>query len=222
LARKPGAGQAIRGQTLFKTSRFGAVMKSKFNCGICVLAGGLSARMGRDKTRLRLGQRTMLGQIRAVANTLGLPVRVIRRDLLPRCGPIGGLYTAQKTSRFEAELFLACDMPFVSAQWLAALLAAFHRKPRPMFTTIDRLAGFPLLLPRAVLPVVEARILQKKFSLQELARALRARLLRPPRARRAEFFNVNSPADWQAARRTWVARQKRRVARGRKPRKSGL
>ena len=197
-------------------------MKAKFNCGICVLAGGLSTRMGRNKGRLRLGQRTMLGEIRAVANTVGLPVRVIRRDLLPRCGPIGGIYTAQKTSRFEAELFLACDMPFLSAEWLAALLAVFHRKPRPLFTAIDRVAGFPLLLPRAALPVVEAQILHRKFSLQELARALRARLIRPPRARRAELFNVNSPADWQAARRRWDARQKSRAARSQNPRKSGL
>jgi len=197
-------------------------MKVKFNCGICVLAGGLSARMGRNKGRLRLGQRTMLEEIRAVANTLGLPVRVIRRDLLPRCGPIGGVYTALKTSRSEAELFLASDMPFVSAEWLAALLAVFHRKPRPLFTAIDRVAGFPLLLPRTALPVVEAQILQRKFSLQELARALRARLIRPPRARRAEFFNVNSPADWQAARRTWDARQKSRAARSQNPPKSGL
>jgi len=197
-------------------------MKAKFNYAICVLAGGLSTRMGRNKGRLRLGHRTMLGEIRAVANALGLPVRVIRRDLLPRCGPIGGVYTAQKTSRFDAELFLACDMPFVSAEWLAALLAVFHRQPRPLFTAVNRVAGFPLLLPRAALPVVEARILQRKFSLQELARALRARLIRPPRVRRAEFFNVNSPADWQAARRIWDARQKRRAARSQNPRKSGL
>jgi molybdopterin-guanine dinucleotide biosynthesis protein A len=197
-------------------------MKAKFNCGICVLAGGLSARMGRNKARLRVGERTMLGQIRAVADTLGLPVRVIRRDLVPRCGPIGGIYTAQKTSRFEAELFLACDMPFVSAEWLAALLAVFRQKPRPLFTAVNRVAGFPLLLPRAALPVVEGQILRRKYSLQELARALRARLIRPPRARRAEFFNVNCPADWQTARRTWNARQKRRAARRRNPRKSGL
>src|SRR5712692_30552 len=64
----------------FQPGRFGAAMKSKFNCGICVLAGGLSARIGRNKARLRLGQRTMLGQIRAVAKTIGLPLRVIRRD----------------------------------------------------------------------------------------------------------------------------------------------
>src|SRR5437867_5654697 len=88
---------------------------SASRCGICILAGGLSQRMGRDKSRLRLGSKTLLRLIRIEAGELGLPLRVIRRDLIPRCGPLGGVYTALKTSKAEAELFLACDMPFVSA-----------------------------------------------------------------------------------------------------------
>jgi len=44
---------------------------------ICILAGGLSKRMGRDKSRLRLGSTTMLGHIRQAAQLTGLPVRVI-------------------------------------------------------------------------------------------------------------------------------------------------
>src|ERR1044072_1658113 len=45
-----------------------------FMCEGCILAGGLSRRMGRDKTRLRLGGRTVLGQIRATARQLRHPV----------------------------------------------------------------------------------------------------------------------------------------------------
>ena len=82
---------------------------------VSILAGGLSSRLGRDKARVRLGRRTLLAHVRRAAKELGLPVRVIRRDLVPRCGPLGGVFTALKTSRADAELFLACDMPFVSA-----------------------------------------------------------------------------------------------------------
>ena len=85
---------------------------------VCILAGGLSSRMGRDKARLRLNGRTLLAQVRDAAQTLGCPVRVIRRDLVTRCGPLGGVFTALKTSRAEAVLFLACDMPFVSPELL--------------------------------------------------------------------------------------------------------
>ena len=45
------------------------------NCEIFILAGGLSSRMGRDKSRICLGRRTMLGHVRAVATQLQLPVR---------------------------------------------------------------------------------------------------------------------------------------------------
>src|SRR5205809_28859 len=85
-------------------------------CEICILAGGLSRRMGRDKTQLRLGSQTMLGRIRFAARTTGLRVQVIRRDCVTRCGPLGGVYTGLKRARARAVLFLACDMPFVTGE----------------------------------------------------------------------------------------------------------
>jgi len=176
----------------------------KATCGICILAGGLSERMRRDKSALRLGSRTLLGRIRAEARKLGLGVRVIRRDLVPRCGPLGGVLTGLKTSRAEAELFLACDMPFVSAGLLEELLACWKADPRPVFMALGRRAGFPFLVAVEVLPVVERQILKKQYSLQQLAQALTATLLRPTRERRRELFNVNTPADWQAACRRWT------------------
>lgn len=78
---------------------------------VFILAGGLSARMGRDKARLRLRGRTLLAWVRAAARATGWPVRVIRRDLVPRCGPLGecglrcvaagrsGLYFSHATCR---------------------------------------------------------------------------------------------------------------------------
>src|SRR5262245_53027899 len=64
--------------------------------GAAILAGGRSSRMGRDKSRLRVGRRTMLTHAKQAAQALGLPVRVIRRDIVPRCGPLGGVLTALK------------------------------------------------------------------------------------------------------------------------------
>ena len=84
-------------------------------CEISILAGGSSSRMGRNKASLRLGRRTLLGHVRACARNSGLPHRVIRRDLLPGCGPLGGVYTALATSRAQIIVFLSCDMPFISA-----------------------------------------------------------------------------------------------------------
>lgn len=167
-------------------------------CEICLLAGGLSSRMGRDKARLLLGGRTLLGHIRAVARQTGLPVRVIRRDLVPRCGPLGGIYTALKTSRTDAVLFLACDMPFVSAALLGRLRQRAVRS-RAVFTGGTDRAGFPFLLRRSTLSVVEEHLAAQKFSIQSLAKKLRAKIIPPPGGP-AEIFNINTPADWRSAR----------------------
>src|SRR5262249_39630703 len=95
---------------------------SAISAEICILAGGSSKRMGRDKSRLRVGPTTMLGHIRKAAGATGLPVRIIRRDCIPKCGPLSGIYTALKTTRADAVLFLACDMPLISKDLIQFIL----------------------------------------------------------------------------------------------------
>jgi molybdopterin-guanine dinucleotide biosynthesis protein A len=177
--------------------------------GACILAGGLSQRMGRDKARLRLGRQTLLSRIRATAQELGLPVRVIRRDIVPRCGPLGGIYTGLKTSRADAELFLACDMPFVSEGLLTELVRVFHAKPGAVFAGNKRRCGFPCLLLVEALPTVAAQIDRQACSLQSLARELRARFVRGRKA--GELFNINTRADWLAARAACKPREQKPV-----------
>ena len=168
--------------------------------GASILAGGRSSRMGRDKSRLRVGRRTMLAHAKQATKALGLPVRVIRRDIVPRCGPLGGVLTALKTSRAEGELFLACDMPFVSEALLHKLIRNLSRSRQAAFTFIDGLAGFPFALRVECAPKVEELIAAKEFSIQALARALRAERVSPPRSQRQQTFNINNAAELAAAR----------------------
>ncbi len=171
-----------------------------FKMAASILAGGRSSRMGRDKSRLVVGRRTMLAHAKQAAKALGLPVRVIRRDIVPRCGPLGGVLTALRTSRAEGELFLACDMPFVSAALLRKLLRKLSGPCQAAFTLNDGVAGFPFALRVECAPIVEAQIAAKEFSLQALARTLRASLVSPPRSGREQTLNVNTKAELAAAR----------------------
>ncbi len=157
---------------------------------ICILAGGLSSRMGRDKARLRWRGKSLLQHVGIVARKSRWPVRVIRRDLVPRCGPMGGIYTALTTTRFEFVLFLACDMPFVSGD----LIGQFLDLKAPAFAYGPDGAGFPFLLPRSALALVEKQIASERYSIQLLAKKCRARKVRPRELR--EVFNVNTPEDW--------------------------
>lgn len=197
---------------------------------ICILAGGLSKRMGRDKSHLRLGSTTMLGHIRKTARATGLPVRLIRRDCVPKCGPLGGIYTALKTTKADAVLFLACDMPFVSAELIEFMLRKWGANPVaapsggralprtagtlfPLFARSHGLAGFPFILPCEAIETVSRQIQQGDLSLQTLAKELRATILHLKRPWSRQVFNVNTPQEWANIKKRFLRlRRSQRVA----------
>src|SRR5690348_2685612 len=205
--RKPGPG--------FKDSRL--QRSNSRSAEICILAGGLSKRMGLDKSRLRLGSSTMLGHIRKNARATGLPVRVIRRDCVPKCGPLGGIYTALKSTKADSILFLACDMPLVSTELIRLILGrvgeflpkkSMESRLQPavrishspaIFIRSRGRAGFPFILPHEAIEAVDCQIQTGDYSLQSLADSLRATILplKPPWSQ--QLFNVNTQKDWAAA-----------------------
>ncbi len=181
---------------------------SCFNVEICILAGGLSKRMGRDKSRLRLGRTTMLGHIRKTARATGLPVRVIRRDLVPRLGPLGGIYTALTTAKAGTILFLACDMPLVTTELMEFVLQKFdsislHPKSplrRALFVRSRSRAGFPFILTRQAVQTVNQQIQKGDLSLQGLVNALKATILPLKSVWSRQLFNVNTPGELAAVK----------------------
>lgn len=166
---------------------------------VCILAGGLSQRMGRDKARMRLGRHTLVGYLRATLKDAEWPVRVLRRDIVKRCGPLGGIYTALHRTRADVVIFLACDMPFVSIAWLRKLRRGLRKRDRAVFTVANGKAGFPLILRRSELDLVKGQMAAGKFALQDLALESRARQMRQPGATLGEAWNINTPEEWLKA-----------------------
>jgi molybdopterin-guanine dinucleotide biosynthesis protein A len=160
----------------------------------------------------------MLDQVRRAASTAGWPVRVIRRDRVPQCGPLGGVYTGLTSTTADAVLFLACDMPFVTADLIQFLLEGFSAADIAVFTRARGRAGFPFVVRRVILPVVVRQIEREEFSLQALSKVLRAKVVSPGRKFGPRLRNVNTPDDWRSARKLWEWR----ASRGRRDGKAGL
>jgi molybdopterin-guanine dinucleotide biosynthesis protein A len=104
------------------------------DCTAFILAGGRSSRMGQDKALLNYSGKCLIEypirllqeltpDVRIVANPaqydrFGLPVIP---DCIPPCGPLGGIYTGLRSSPNRCNLFLACDMPLMRAEFFQAL-----------------------------------------------------------------------------------------------------
>jgi len=100
-----------------------------------VLAGGKSTRMGQDKALMRFGGKQLILRAAEILNpfvkettligpqdrygNLGLPVVA---DKWPDQGPLAAVYTGLLSSNTEWNIFLACDLPLLSRQFIQLLV----------------------------------------------------------------------------------------------------
>jgi molybdopterin-guanine dinucleotide biosynthesis protein A len=166
---------------------------------ICILAGGLSTRLGRDKAKVRLAGKTLLSRIKEAAKKTGKSVRVIRKDLVPRCGPIGGIFTGLVKSRAESVVFLTCDMPFISAELMGLYLKPIARG-KMLFAKTQGKWGFPLRVGKEAVPIIREQIVRGQFSVQRLAAVLNVQAAIIPKRMRSQLLNVNTQQDLERAR----------------------
>ena len=162
--------------------------------------------MGKDKAKLTLGRRTLLAHVRRAATEAGFRARVIRRDLVPQCGPLGGVFTALRTTTADGVLFLSCDMPFVPSRLLARLVSKLTPDVEAVFTFHEKV-GFPFLLRVSARGEVERLLAAKRFSIHTLATILGAAQVRLSKSEALEIVNINAPEDYATARRVWRSRE---------------
>ena len=138
------------------------VLKRYDQVSAFILTGGASSRMGKEKALLDFGGEPLLVRIARrveplVSNVtaVGSPERyailglnvIEDRDLgLPyeggrRPGPLAGIATALTVTRTDWNLILACDLPYLTREWLDWLLA--RTKVSQQQIIMPRTAGGP-------------------------------------------------------------------------------
>jgi len=176
------------------------------------LAGGRARRFGgRDKSTLVVEGRTILERQLEELSRLTTDILLVggggavpgaRRipDRLPGRGPLGGVFTALAEARGEATIVIACDMPFVTAPFLAHLLSLTGEADLVVPRT--RRGYHPLCAaytPRCV-PAAAARLAEGRLKMTGLFEDVRMRVVE---ADEIELFgdpdrllaNVNTPDD---------------------------
>jgi molybdopterin-guanine dinucleotide biosynthesis protein A len=185
-----------------------------------ILAGGLSSRMGVDKSRLRLGGRTFVelaaealgGVARAVSvvgsreglGAHGLPVVP---DVHAGLGAMGGLHAALSACGARWAAVVSCDLPFATGG-LFARLASLRGEASEAVAPVQE-DGRPqplcaLYAARECLAAADELIRAGELRPRALLRRVSTRWVTPEELSDLEgarlfFANVNTPADYDEA-----------------------
>ncbi|HKQ85702.1 MAG TPA: molybdenum cofactor guanylyltransferase [Candidatus Acidoferrales bacterium] len=200
-----------------------------------ILAGGVSSRMGRDKHSLELaGVPIILRTLRLVlpltkkvtivgAVSLSLPLEVIAvadddYDLPTETGksksPLFGIATALSHSESPWILILACDLPYLTGDWLAWLIARAEKSgaqivmpytaqnPQPLAAMYRRECG-PAIVRSLRSGVRRVKDALAQFTIEAL-----------PESEWRQFDpegivlkSMNTPSDYDEACKWWLAKE---------------
>jgi molybdopterin-guanine dinucleotide biosynthesis protein A len=189
--------------------------------GGVILAGGQSRRMGRPKALLRLAPdgptlieqvlarlRDVADEIIVITNTPDLFAHLGARmegDRFPGLGSLAGIHAGLEASRFEHNLIVACDMPFLEPTLLRALAA----RPRDYDVLVPRLADGLLetlhaIYSRACLPAITAQLARGDAKIARFYERVRVQYVDEPELRRYDphlrsAANLNTPDEFRAA-----------------------
>ena len=182
-----------------------------------VLAGGLSSRMGHDKASIRPAHdkpEDLLSRAAALLANCCDNVLVVGRehpvyhsclDQVPGNGPVGGITTALDTSG-TACLVLSCDLPFISAKELNALIAQRESRTEAMLSTAYRqidtgyIEALVAIYEYQSLPYFQRCLTEKKLKVSRIVPQERQQFLDYRAEDSLPFFNINYPADLAVAK----------------------
>jgi molybdopterin-guanine dinucleotide biosynthesis protein A len=176
-----------------------------------VLAGGKSARMGRDKALLDWHGRTLLDHMKDLLAGAVDQVRVVGReempDRTPGCGPLGGILTLLEATETDTNLVVAVDLPFLTDSFLKYFRTRLESSSHAVVAcNID--SRFPLCLGirRGTAPIVRQRLEASDRSVHGFIAACDAEVLDEAELEcagftRALFQNLNTLEDYASLKR---------------------
>jgi molybdopterin-guanine dinucleotide biosynthesis protein A len=177
-----------------------------------ILAGGRATRFGgRDKSALLVDGRTILDRQREMLLSLtddllivggGQAAPLMTPDIVPGCGPLGGLHAALTAARHDVLFLIACDMPHVSTAFVAYLLSLAGGVDVVVPESERGYHPLCAVYTRACLEPAAAMLADRRLKMRELVDRLRTRVVPADDIRRFGdpdrlLANVNTAADYR-------------------------
>lgn len=183
-----------------------------------ILAGGRSRRIGKDKAFLPIDNEPMIqkelkifqqvfSKIIVVTNTPDKykhfeGIKIIT-DIIPECGPLGGIYSGLSLSDTEYSFFAACDMPFINKDMVFyiinqldgvwAVVPFYGGKTQPLFAAYSK----------ECLLSIEKQLSLKKFAIKEYLKGIIVKFIQENELKDFDndgrsFVNINTIKDYDS------------------------
>ena len=180
-----------------------------------ILAGGQAMRFGgRDKSALLVDGRTILDRQIAVLMPITDDLMIVGHghvtrggaprsvtDIVPGCGPLGGLHAALTAARGDALFLVACDMPYLTTGFVEYLFSLAQGADAVVPQSERGYHPLCAVYARACLKPAAARLADRRLKMRELVESVRTRVVPIEDIRRFGdpvrlLANVNTPADY--------------------------
>jgi molybdopterin-guanine dinucleotide biosynthesis protein A len=188
-----------------------------------ILAGGKSSRMGRAKALLQFdGEPLIAHLVRGLKNLFDEIVIVaapgqelppleatLVRDEVAYQGPVGGISYGLRAARGEACFVTSCDVAFLNAALITHLVSRISDHDVVVPYWDERFQPLHAVYRRSVLPLLEGQLERGELRPVYLFDKVRTLKISADEIRRFDadglsFFNMNAPADYEAALTRWV------------------
>lgn len=149
-----------------------------------ILAGGKSTRMGgAHKGSLKIGEETftqhLVNELSKVAGNIWLSYGSdiheqyvgcqIVTDTYKECGPMGGIHAGLAASKAEYVFVVACDMPFMKAEFVERLLTYLSDDVEIVVPVVaGRIQPLASIYKKSVLPMITELLEQKQFKIRSI------------------------------------------------------
>lgn len=195
------------------------------NATAVVLAGGKSSRMGRPKALLPFdGEPLIVHIVRALKSMFAeavvvaapeqelppLPALLVRDEVAYQ-GPVGGIYYGLKAAQREFCFVTSCDVAFTNLSLISYLISQISNHDVVVPYWQERFQPLHAVYRRSVLPLLKAQLERGELRPIFLYDKVRTRKIGEAEIRRFDpeglsFFNMNTPADYEAALACWKKR----------------
>jgi molybdopterin-guanine dinucleotide biosynthesis protein A len=189
-----------------------AVFNSK-EISVAVLAGGKSSRFGESKFNAYFGGYRLIDYALRVAKLISENVIVIKHprqkfeyqaapvvsDIIPECGPAGGIHAALEEIRTPWLAVLPCDMPFLVPE-IYQVLFANRKEPKPVVAVSENgIESLVSIWHKSTSNELRNYLMKKEFTLNRIlanSNAVEVEIANKFREYQPDYFyNINFKKD---------------------------